>query len=186
VSRVDAGIGEEEFDALVVNYQRRIYRVLWAVLRDHAARHTLAGGHVVDPFAPRRGRRQPARLAALQALATADPAQALVRLLAVEGVVDLAQFALARNLASSELDRLTRLFQDIPLDCVSTSMTINATAAVLLAMYVVVGEEHGVARADDVLFAVLEPDGAISVVRDDDITPGDRPHRRIKSLRRNQ
>jgi len=42
-----------------------------------------------------------------------------------------------------------------------------------------------VARADDVLFAVLEPDGAISVVRDDDITPGDRPHRRIKSLRRN-
>src|SRR6266478_330639 len=78
-----------------------------AVLRDHAARHTLAGGHVVDPFAPRRGRRQPARLAALQALATADPAQALVRLLAVEGVVDLAQFALARNLALSELDRLT-------------------------------------------------------------------------------
>jgi len=46
--------------------------------------------------------------------------------------------------------------------------------------------EHGVARADDVLIAVLEPDGAISVVRDDDITPGERPHRRIKSLRRNQ
>jgi len=43
-----------------------------------------------------------------------------------------------------------------------------------------------VARADDVLFAVLEPDGAISVVRDDDITPGDRPHRRIKAIRRNQ
>jgi len=28
-----------------------------AVLRDHAARRTLAGGRVVDPFAPRRGRR---------------------------------------------------------------------------------------------------------------------------------
>ena len=27
--RPAAGIGEEEFDALVVNYQRRIYRVLW-------------------------------------------------------------------------------------------------------------------------------------------------------------
>ena len=65
-----------------------------AVLRDHAARHTLAGGRVVDPFAPRRGRRQPARLAVLEALATADPAQALARLLAVDGVVDLAQFAL--------------------------------------------------------------------------------------------
>ncbi len=77
-----------------------------AVLRDHAARRTLAGGRVVDPFAPRRGRRQPARLAALAALAAPDPAQAVARLLAVEGVVGLAQFALARNLAPSELDHL--------------------------------------------------------------------------------
>jgi selenocysteine-specific elongation factor len=77
-----------------------------AVLRDHAARHTLAGGRVVDPFAPRRGRRQPARLTVLGALATTYPAQALARLLTVEGVVDLAKFALARNLAPSELDRL--------------------------------------------------------------------------------
>jgi selenocysteine-specific elongation factor len=77
-----------------------------AVLRDHAARHTLAGGRVVDPFAPRRGRRQPARLAVLGALATTDPARALPRLLANQGVVDLAQFVLTRNLAPSELDRL--------------------------------------------------------------------------------
>jgi selenocysteine-specific elongation factor len=76
------------------------------VLRDHAARHTLAGGRVVDPFAPRRGRRQPARLAVLEALATTEAGQALARLLAVQGVVDLAQFALSRNLAPSELDRL--------------------------------------------------------------------------------
>jgi selenocysteine-specific elongation factor len=78
-----------------------------AVLRDHAARHTLAGGRTVDPFAPRRGRRQPARLAVLEALATADPAQALAHVLAIEGVVDLAQFALARNLTPAELDALT-------------------------------------------------------------------------------
>jgi selenocysteine-specific elongation factor len=77
-----------------------------AVLRDHAARRTLAGGRVIDPFAPRRGRRHPVRLAVLGALAETDPAQALARLLAVDGVVDLAQFALARNLAPSELDRL--------------------------------------------------------------------------------
>ena len=77
-----------------------------AVLRDHAARHTLAGGRVVDPFAPRRGRRRPVRLAVLGALAETDPTQALARLLGVEGVVDLAQFVLARNLAPSELDRL--------------------------------------------------------------------------------
>jgi selenocysteine-specific elongation factor len=66
----------------------------------------LAGGRVIDPFAPRRGRRQPARLAVLEALAATDPAQALARLLAVEGVVNLAKFALARNLTPGELDRL--------------------------------------------------------------------------------
>jgi selenocysteine-specific elongation factor len=43
----------------------------------------------------------------LEALAKTDPAQALDRLLAVKGVVDLSAFALARNLTPSELDRLT-------------------------------------------------------------------------------
>ena len=45
--------------------------------------------------------------------------------------------------------------------------------------------EHGVANLQDVMLAVLEPDGAISVVRYDDIKPGDRPHRRIRAIRRN-
>ncbi len=36
------------------------------------------------------------------------------------------------------------LFQDIPLDKVSSSMTINSTAAILLAMYQVVAEKQGV------------------------------------------
>jgi len=36
------------------------------------------------------------------------------------------------------------LFNGIPLDKVSTSMTINASAAVLLAMYIAVGEKQGV------------------------------------------
>ncbi len=36
------------------------------------------------------------------------------------------------------------LFQDIPLDKVSTSMTINAPAAVLLAMYIVIAKRQGV------------------------------------------
>ncbi|MDB4879173.1 MAG: putative isobutyryl-CoA mutase large subunit [Gemmatimonadetes bacterium] len=39
------------------------------------------------------------------------------------------------------------LLDGIPLDRVSTSMTINATAATLLAMYVVVAEERGIDRA---------------------------------------
>lgn len=44
---------------------------------------------------------------------------------------------------SSIRDMMT-LFDQIPLDKVSTSMTINAPAAVLLAMYIVVGKRQGV------------------------------------------
>src|SRR5262245_24849018 len=36
------------------------------------------------------------------------------------------------------------LFEGIPLDQVSTSMTINATAAILLALYIAVARKHGV------------------------------------------
>jgi methylmalonyl-CoA mutase, N-terminal domain len=39
------------------------------------------------------------------------------------------------------------LLEEIPLDRVTTSMTINATAAILLAMYVVVADERGIPRA---------------------------------------
>lgn len=51
------------------------------------------------------------------------------------------------GVAIDTVDDLERLFHGIPLDGVSTSMTINATAAILLAMYVVVGEEQGVPSA---------------------------------------
>lgn len=44
--------------------------------------------------------------------------------------------------------------------------------------------EHGVGTIDDVRLAVLEPDGMISVIRDDDLVSGERPHRRIRPLRR--
>ena len=50
------------------------------------------------------------------------------------------------GVAIDTVDDLAELFRGIPLDQVSTSMTINATAAILLAMYVVVGEEQGVGR----------------------------------------
>ncbi len=44
----------------------------------------------------------------------------------------------------SSLDDMMTLFDGIPLDRVSTSMTINAPAAVLLAMYIAVGKRQGV------------------------------------------
>src|SRR5512143_2327985 len=51
------------------------------------------------------------------------------------------------GVAIDSVEDMHALLADIPLDRVSTSMTINATAATLLAMYIVVAEERGVSRA---------------------------------------
>jgi methylmalonyl-CoA mutase N-terminal domain/subunit len=48
------------------------------------------------------------------------------------------------GVAIDTVDDMHALLDGIPLDRVSTSMTINATAATLLAMYLVVAEERGV------------------------------------------
>ncbi len=50
------------------------------------------------------------------------------------------------GVAIDSVDDFAVVFEGIPLDAVSTSMTINATAAILLAMYVVVAEEQGTSR----------------------------------------
>ncbi len=44
----------------------------------------------------------------------------------------------------NSLKDFEKVFEGIPLDKVSTSMTINAPTAILLAMYIAVGEKHGV------------------------------------------
>ncbi len=51
------------------------------------------------------------------------------------------------GVAIDTVEDIKTLFREIPLDRVSTSMTINATAAILLAMYVVAGEEQQVPRS---------------------------------------
>src|SRR3984893_17829233 len=51
------------------------------------------------------------------------------------------------GVAIDTVEDMHALFDAIPLDAVSTSMTINATPATLLAMYVVVAEERGIARS---------------------------------------
>ena len=50
------------------------------------------------------------------------------------------------GVAIDSLRDMEVVFDDIPLDEVSTSMTINAPAAVLLAMYVAIGDQQGVPR----------------------------------------
>jgi methylmalonyl-CoA mutase N-terminal domain/subunit len=51
------------------------------------------------------------------------------------------------GVAIDSVDDMHLLMDGIPLDRVSTSMTINATATTLLAMYLVAAEERGIARA---------------------------------------
>ncbi|HEY3365822.1 MAG TPA: methylmalonyl-CoA mutase family protein [Symbiobacteriaceae bacterium] len=51
------------------------------------------------------------------------------------------------GVAIDSLADMELLFDGIPLDKVSTSMTINAPASVLLAMYIAVGEKQGVSSA---------------------------------------
>ncbi len=50
------------------------------------------------------------------------------------------------GVAIDTLADMERLFEGIPLDRISTSMTINAPAAILLAMYIAVAEKGGIAR----------------------------------------
>ncbi|MBK6842207.1 MAG: methylmalonyl-CoA mutase [Gemmatimonadetes bacterium] len=50
------------------------------------------------------------------------------------------------GVAIDTVEDMHTLLHELPLDQVSTSMTINATAATLLAMYIVVAEERGIAR----------------------------------------
>src|SRR5262249_42677182 len=49
------------------------------------------------------------------------------------------------GVAIDSLEDMERLFADIPLGEVSTSMTINATAAILLALYLAVARKQNVA-----------------------------------------
>ncbi|HZP90749.1 MAG TPA: methylmalonyl-CoA mutase family protein [Actinomycetota bacterium] len=48
------------------------------------------------------------------------------------------------GVAIDSIEDMARLFEGIPLDRVSTSMTINATAPILLLMYELVAEERGI------------------------------------------
>ena len=68
------------------------------ILRDAAARRTLAGGRVLDIFPPSRHRRTPERLAFLAALADPDPQTALAQAAASRSAgVDLARYGCNRN-----------------------------------------------------------------------------------------
>ncbi|MFO1219303.1 MAG: selenocysteine-specific translation elongation factor [Burkholderiaceae bacterium] len=101
----------DDGDTIAPGETRRVQLVLrrsigaWhgdrVVLRDAAATRTLAGGTVLDPFAPARYRRTPARLAELAAWALPTPGERLAALLAAAAQgVDLKRWMRAEGLAS--------------------------------------------------------------------------------------
>ena len=60
------------------------------------------------------------------------------------------------GVAIDSVEDMHVLLDGLPLDAVTTSMTINATASTLLAMYIVVAEERGIAR--DALGGTIQND----------------------------
>lgn len=77
------------------------------VLRDQSAQRTIAGGRVIDPFSPKRGRARPARITALNALQHQNVSDALRALTGgSETGVLLAPFSVAYNLPGPRLDML--------------------------------------------------------------------------------
>ena len=79
------------------------------VLRDQSATRTLAGGRVVDPFPPARGRARPERLAELAVRANESAPEAFDGLLALQPFgFDFARFARACNLGDGEQAALRR------------------------------------------------------------------------------
>jgi selenocysteine-specific elongation factor len=89
-----------EQDAFVVHGDR-------FVLRDQSAQRTIAGGHVIDPFSPRRGRARPTRIAALQAMNRRDPSDVLGALTEISEVgVPLTAFSVAHNLPQLKMDAI--------------------------------------------------------------------------------
>ncbi len=79
------------------------------ILRDQSAWRTIAGGRVIDPFAPSRGRARPGRLDVLAVMERDGTEDALARLLdAAPAGLDLTRFARTRNLAPDEATALWR------------------------------------------------------------------------------
>ena len=73
------------------------------IIRDQPAQHTIAGGRILDPFGPARGRAKPERIAFLEAMSADEAEDALAQLLEQSPIgVDLIHFATAWNLTPDD------------------------------------------------------------------------------------
>ena len=99
--------GEQGLAQLVLSEDICVVRGDRFVLRDQSARRTLAGGRVLDPFSPKRGRARPLRLAAVQAMRQTSPEDILLALAEHNtSGVDVAEFSKAQNIVDEDLRSL--------------------------------------------------------------------------------
>lgn len=114
------GPGESALVQLVLDQPVGALRGDRFIVRDASARQTVAGGSVIDAFAPARGRARPARLTWLATMEIDCDAEALAGLLAQSpGGVDLDRFAANRNLPAPEA---ARLYEAAPMRSLSTRL----------------------------------------------------------------
>ena len=99
--------GESSLIQLVLDQPLNALRNDRLILRDQSARRTIAGGRIIDPFAPTRGRSRPERLTILGNMEIDDPAQALSMLLDnLPNGLDLVRFTQSRNLTKESVKNL--------------------------------------------------------------------------------
>lgn len=80
------------------------------VLRDQSAQRTIGGGRVIDPFAPKRGRSRPTRIATLMSIRKGSTKEVLTSLAERSNTgVPLKQFTVSHNVQPSEIDNLISL-----------------------------------------------------------------------------
>jgi selenocysteine-specific elongation factor len=156
-AHVAASVAVLDGDSLAPGGTARVQLVLdapvaaWAgerlLLRDAAASRTLAGGAVLDPFAPTRYRRTPQRLAELAALALPAPAARLAALIDVAPHgVDLDRWRCAQGLRALPADAVPNqaLAHDgQALGATQTEAFSTATLAALQAFHTAQPDELG-------------------------------------------
>jgi len=80
------------------------------VLRDQSTQRTIGGGRVIDPFAPKRGRSRPTRIATLMSIRKGSTKEVLKSLTERSNTgVPLQQFTVSHNVQQSQIDNLISL-----------------------------------------------------------------------------
>jgi selenocysteine-specific elongation factor len=111
--------GETNLVQIVLDTEIAAARGDRLILRDQSARRTVAGGMVIDPYSPKRGRARPDRLVTLGAMEKPEAGAALGDLLAnAPDGVDLGQFSRAWNMTPDETEAL---FGQVPMAVIDSS-----------------------------------------------------------------